>query len=162
MPEKIKLLIADDEVEFLDSIAKRLELREFAVTKAVNGEEAVTAAEKEKFDLALLDLKMPGLDGKQVLEILKREHKYLEVIILTGHGSLESAVECTKLGAYSYLPKPYEMEKLIESLRDAYTARMQKKFAHDEQRMNKILGMAPGSSALSILRTLREMDDEEK
>ena len=128
MKDKIKLLIVDDEVRFLDSIARRLELRDFEVTKAVNGAEAVNAARNSKFDLALIDLKMPGMDGSQVLEILKKEHKYLEAIILTGHGSLESAVECTKLGAFGYLPKPYELEDLIEKLKEAYQERLQKKF----------------------------------
>ena len=109
MPEKVKLLIVDDETQFVDSIARRLEMRGFDVTKAYGGQQAVDAARGGKFDLALLDLKMPGLDGRQVLEILKREHKFLEIIILTGHGSLESAVECTKLGAFGYLPKPYEL-----------------------------------------------------
>ncbi|MFH1892473.1 MAG: response regulator, partial [Candidatus Zixiibacteriota bacterium] len=89
---KIRLLIVDDELKFLDSIAKRLELRDFDITKATNGEQALEIARRERFDLVLLDLKMPGLNGKQVLEILKKEHKYLEVIILTGHGSLDSAV----------------------------------------------------------------------
>src|SRR4030043_1487675 len=132
MTEKIKLLIVDDEVKFLDSIAKRLEIRDFNVTKATNGQEAIDAAKAGKFDLALLDLKMPGMDGKHVLEILKKEHKFLEVIILTGHGSLDSAVECTKLGAFGYLPKPYELEKLLELLRQAYETRLRKKFEHDQ------------------------------
>ena len=162
MEEKIKLLIVDDEVQFLNSIAQRLELRGFEVTKAVNGQEAVEAARNDKFDLGLLDLKMPGLDGRQVLEILKKEHKFLEVIILTGHGSLESAVECTKLGAYTYLPKPYELDKLIEVLKEAYQARMQKKFENDMERMKKIMQIATGDSALGIMRRLRELDDEVK
>jgi DNA-binding NtrC family response regulator len=162
MPEKIKLLIVDDEVKFLDSVAKRLELRGFDVTKATRGEEAVEATRTDKFDLALLDLKMPGMDGKEVLEILKNEHKYLEVIILTGHGSVDSAVECTKLGAFSYLPKPYELENLLEVLRQAYEARLKKKFELDQTRMEKIIRLATGSSPLGILRELRKLDDEEK
>ncbi|MEP0828481.1 MAG: response regulator [Candidatus Zixiibacteriota bacterium] len=162
MPDKIKLLIVDDEVKFLDSIAQRLEMRGFDVTKAINGEEAVKWATARKFDLALLDLKMPGMDGKQVLEILKKEHKYLEVIILTGHGSLDSAVECTKLGAFSYLPKPYEIDKLLETLKEAYEARMRKKFELDGIRLQKIQQLATGNSALGILRALRELDNEEK
>jgi len=162
MTGKIRLLIVDDEVQFLTSIAQRLELRGFEVAKAANGLEAVDIARREKFDLALLDLKMPGLDGREVLEILKNEHKYLEVIILTGHGSFESAVECTKLGAYSYLPKPYELDKLIEMMKDAYQARLQKKFAGDQSRMEQIVSLATGESALGILRRLREVDDEEK
>ena len=133
MTGKIKLLIVDDEVQFLNSIAQRLELRGFEVAKAVNGLEAVDITRREKFDLALLDLKMPGMDGREVL------------------GSFESAVECTRLGAYSYLPKPYELDKLIDLMKDAYQARME-----------KIMSAATGESALGILRRLREVDDEEK
>jgi two-component system NtrC family response regulator len=162
MPEKIRLLIVDDEVRFLNSIARRLEMRGFDVSKACNGEQAVEVARGAKFDLALLDLKMPGLNGEQVLEILKQEHKYLEIIILTGHGSLESAVECTKLGAYCYLPKPYELEKLLEVLGEAYQTRLTKKFEADEARMKKIEQMATGQSALGILRELKKLDDDEK
>jgi DNA-binding NtrC family response regulator len=162
MADKIKLLIVDDEVKFLDSIAQRLQLRDFDVTKATNGQEAIEATRREKYDLALLDLKMPGIDGRQVLEILKKEHKFLEVIILTGHGSVDSAVECTKLGAFDYLPKPYELDKLLEVLKKAYQARLEKKFQLDEARMQKLQELAAGSSALGILREMRKLDDEEK
>ncbi len=162
MADKIRLLIVDDEIKFLNSIAKRLELRGFEVAKASNGQQAVDIARKEKFDLALLDLKMPGMDGSEVLRILKKEHKFIEIIILTGHGSLESAVECTKLGAYGYLPKPYELDNLLEILKEAYQSRLKKKFEFDQSRMEKIMSIATGSSALGILRALRELDDEEK
>jgi two-component system NtrC family response regulator len=162
MPGKIKLLIVDDEVKFLDSIAQRLELRDFDVVKATSGVEALEAAKNEKFDLALLDLKMPGMDGIEVLERLKKEHKYLEVIILTGHGSLDSAVKSTKLGAFGYLPKPYELENLLDVLKQAYETRMKKKFTQDQDRMDKIAKIAMGQSPLGILRALRELDDEEK
>ena len=160
--EKIKLLIVDDEVNFLHSIATRLEIRDFDVVKATNGAEAVAAANNKKFDIALLDLKMPGMDGRQVLEILKREHKYIEVIILTGHGSLESAVECTKLGAFGYLPKPYEFDKLLEILRDAFSKRMQKKFKTDNERIRKLMEIAAGSSPIGILREMKKLDNTEK
>ena len=162
MPDKIKILIVDDEVKFLDSIAQRLELRDFDVTKSTNGEEAVEIAKNEKFDLALLDLKMPGINGKEVLEILKKEHKFLEVIILTGHGSLDSAVECTKLGAFSYLPKPYELENLLEVLKQAYEARLKKKFEADQTRLESIMKLATGLSPLELMRKLREIDNDEK
>ena len=137
-------------------------LREFDVRTASRGAEAVEIAREEKFDLALLDLKMPGMDGKQVLEILKKEHKYIEVIILTGHGSVDLAVDCTKLGAFGYLPKPYELEKLLETLRQAFQTRLEKKYKADQNRMDKIAKLATGSSPLSILRELRKMDDEVK
>lgn len=162
MKDKIKLLIVDDEVQFLDSIAQRLELRDFNVTKAVNGTDALNYARKEKFDLALVDLKMPGIDGKEVLKILKEEHKFIEVIMLTGHGSLDSAVECTKLGAFGYLPKPYEFEKLIEVLKDSYKLRLEKKFESDNARMEKLMEIASGNSPLAIMREMRKLDDDEK
>ncbi|MHC5036782.1 MAG: response regulator [Planctomycetota bacterium] len=162
MSHVIKLLIVDDETQFLDAIAKRLRKRDFDVTTATNGPDAIEIARKEKFDIALLDLKMPGMDGSQVLKVLKQEHKFLEAIILTGHGSLESAVELTKLGAFGYLPKPYELEKLVETLKDAYETRLKKKFAADEAKMDKIMKLALGESALGILRKLKELDDEER
>ena len=115
-----------------------------------------------KFDLALPDLKMPGMDGKEVLEVLKKDHKYLEVILLTGHSSADSVVECTKLGAFGYLPKPYEPGNLIEILKQAYEARIKMKFESDQARIEKIAQMATGSSPLAILRELRKLDDEEK
>lgn len=162
MDNKIKLLIVDDEINFLNSIAERLEIRDFDVVKATNGAEAISASNTKKFDIALLDLKMPGMDGKQVLEIIKKEHKYIEVIILTGHGSLESAVECTKLGAFGYLPKPYELDKLLGILKEAYMIRMQKKFEQDSVRIEKLMSIATGSSSLGILREMRKLDNEDK
>lgn len=162
MTQNLKLLIVDDEVKFLDSIAQRLKMRGFEVTTAQDGQEAIKIAHSQKFDVALLDLKMPGLDGKQVLEILKKEHKYLEVIILTGHGSFESAAECTKLGAFGYLPKPYELEKLLEVLKSAYEIRMKKKFESDKNKMEKLMKIATGTSALGILQEMKKLDNEEK
>jgi DNA-binding NtrC family response regulator len=180
MDDKIKILIVDDEVNFLNSIARRLELRSFDVTKASSGQKALKAAEAGGFDLALLDLKMPGMDGTEVLKILKKEHRYIEVIMLTGHGSINSAVECTKLGAFSYLSKPYELEKLLEVLRDAYEMRLKKKFSADEGRLAEISKvtrryspeailrdardqMASGPGFLwTLFRELRKLDDDEK
>jgi len=162
MAHVIKLLIVDDETQFLDAIAKRLRKRDFDVKTATNGKDAIEIARNEKFDIALLDLKMPGMDGSQVLKVLKEEHKFLEAIILTGHGSLESAVELTKLGAFSYLPKPYELEKLVHTLKEAYEARLKKKFAADEKKMDRIMKLAMGESPLGILRQLKELDDEER
>ena len=162
MAHRIKLLIVDDEVRFLDAIARRLEMRGFDVTKASSGAAALAVAQTQKFDVALLDLKMPGMNGREILEVLKGEHKFLEVIILTGHGSLDSAVECTKLGAYGYLPKPYEFDKLIEVLRRAYEHRLRRKFEQDEKRLAELGEIALGNSPLGILRRMGEIDDGEK
>ena len=162
MEHPIKLLIVDDETRFLKAIATRLRKRGFDVRTAGDGPEALALARQEKFDIALLDLKMPGMDGGQVLQRLKLEHRFLEAVILTGHGSLESAVQLTKLGAFSYLPKPYELDKLIETLKDAYQARLKKKFAADEARMKRILAAEHSESPLAILRSLQELDDGER
>jgi DNA-binding NtrC family response regulator len=162
MEQVIKLLIVDDETRFLEAIATRLRKRGFDVQTATNGPEAIAQAREEKFDIALLDLKMPGMDGGEVLRVLKQEHNFLEVVILTGHGSLESAVELTKLGAFGYLPKPYELEKLLETLEQAYEARLKKKFAADDAKMSEILSARMGESPLGILRKLRELDDSRK
>jgi len=162
MEHAIKLLIVDDETRFLNAIAQRLTKRGFDVRTADNGEEAIQIARSEKFDIALLDLRMPGMDGGEVLRVLKGEHQFLEAIMLTGHGSLESAVELTRVGAFSYLPKPYELDKLIQVLKEAYQARLEKKFAADQAKMEKILALAEGESPLGILRKLRELDDLRK
>jgi DNA-binding NtrC family response regulator len=159
--KQLKLLIVDDEVDFLNSVAKRLELRDFDVTAVANGEDAIKAAKRGDFDLALLDLKMPGMDGTEVLGLLKKKHKFLEVIILTGHGSIDSAVECTKLGAFDYLSKPYELENLLDVLKRAYEARLRKKFEHDRRRMEEIEILSAGSP-LAVLRALVRLDDDEK
>ena len=162
MAGDIHVLIVDDEDEFLEAVSERLSMRGFDVTTATNGEAALEIADSKKFDLALVDLKMPGLDGQQVLAALKERHKHLEVIILTGHGSLDSAVDCTKLGAFRYLPKPCDIEKLVGTLRDAYETRIKRKFEADAERMSRINEIAAGRSPLGILRALRELDDDEK
>ncbi|MBU0741917.1 response regulator [bacterium] len=162
MDKHIRLLMVDDETEFLDSIAERLEQRGFDVTKACDGDRALEIAAKERFDLAVVDLRMPGMDGSALLEILKREHRFLEVIILTGHGSLESAFTCSKLGAFGYLQKPFDLDQLLETLTAAFQERMRKKYEHDDVRMTQLQKMALGSSPLGILRAMQELDDGEK
>jgi DNA-binding NtrC family response regulator len=158
----IQLLIVDDEVSFLDAIAQRLAMRGFDVTTASDGGQALAAAREKRFDLALLDLRMPGMKGEEVLEALRAEHAFLEVVILTGHGSIDSAVACTRLGAFGYLPKPYELDRLIEVLKDAYENRLRRKFEHDQERMARLASLVAGESPLGVLRRLREIDDERK
>jgi ActR/RegA family two-component response regulator len=116
--EKINLLIVDDEEEFLKSISRSLELRDFHVIAVNRGEKAIEAAKNNPLDIALVDLKMPGISGEGTLKLLKQEHKWMEVVILTGHGAIDSAVECTKSGAYSYLQKPCELNQLLCALQD--------------------------------------------
>ena len=160
--KKIKLLMVDDEVKFLESISKRLVLKNFDVTKAVTGKEAIESAEKGFFDVAIVDFQMPGMDGAEVLRVLKEKHKYLEIIMLTGHATVDSAVECTKLGAFKYLEKPYDFENLVETIQQAYEARLKKKFEHNQKRMEEIQKLSISSSPLGLLRALARLDNEEK
>jgi len=159
---KIKLLMVDDEVKFLESISKRLALKNFDVTTAATGQEAIESAEKGFFDVAVVDFQMPGMDGVQVLNALKKRHKYIEIIMLTGHATVDSAVEATKLGAFKYLEKPYAFEKLVEVIKEAYEARLKKKFEHNQKRMAEIQKLSFGQSPLGILRALANLDNEEK
>ena len=160
--KKIKLMLVDDEEDFLDSLARRLGKRDFDISTATEGKQAISLAKKEKFDVAILDMKMPGMDGMELLGILKKKHKYLEILILTGYGGVDSAVEATKLGAYAYLEKPYEFEKLIETIKNAFEARLKKKFQHDKNRMEELQMLSMRSSPLGILRSLMTLDDDRK
>jgi DNA-binding NtrC family response regulator len=107
-------------------------------------------------------MKMPGMDGMEVLKILKKKHKFLEVIILTGYGGIDSAVEATKLGAHAYLEKPYDFEKLLDVLKKAYESRLRKKFEHDKERMEEIEMLSMGSSPMGILKSLIRLDDDDR
>ncbi len=160
MSDNIKLLVVDDEVRFLETISQRLTMRDFDVTAVTSGEKAVEAADNEEFDLALVDLNMPGLRGEEVLEILKKNHPLMEVIILTGHGSVESAVSCTKSGSYGYLQKPAETEELLEVLKNAYQRRVQRKMKMSQKSMEQLMSAATRQSALSFLRKLKEMEEK--
>ncbi len=155
---KINILIVDDEEPFLKSMKKRLEVRGFQVLCVDRGDKAIEAAREHPIDIALVDLKMPGISGEETLEILKEEHEWMEVVILTGHGSVDSAVECTKSGAYSYLQKPCELENLLEILKDAYKKKVMNKMKLQESQMNDVLQRAPGDSPLAILRRLKKME----
>lgn len=156
--EKINLLIVDDEEQFLNSIKKRLEARDFNVIAVTRGEKAIDVARKSPVDIALVDLKMPGIDGEETLKVLKKEHKWMEIVILTGHGSIDSAVECTKSGAYGYLQKPCKLDELIEALKNAYQKRVMNKKNIDAIKMQEILSLSMGKSPLGILRRLKEID----
>ena len=158
----IKILLVDDEVKFLKAVSERLSIKGFDVTTADNGDDAVAAAKKGGFDVAVVDLQMPGMDGTEVLKILKQNHKFIEIIMLTGHATVDSAVECTKLGAFKYLEKPYDFEKLVEALQEAYQARMNKKFERHEKKMAAIQQLSMHQSPLGLLKALARLDDDQK
>ena len=100
------------------------------------------------------------MSGERLLELLKERHPFIEVIILTGHGSIDSAVECTRLGSYGYLQKPCETEELLEVLTEAFQRRVKRKLELDEEKMNRLLASVTGQSPLGILRKLQEIEEE--
>ena len=115
----IRILIADDEVEFASTLATRLELRGYVTEIANSGEETLEAITRQVPDLLLLDLKMPDLDGLEVLAKLRENHKELKVIILTGHGSFSTGNQGMTLGAFDYIMKPVELSLLLEKITEA-------------------------------------------
>lgn len=118
----LKVLIADDEIEFATTLVARLKLRNFKATMANSGKETLTAIEQQKPDVLVLDLKMPDLDGLEVLADLQTTHPRLAVIILTGHGSFEAGKQGMELGAYDYIMKPVDLNLLIEKIESAFEA----------------------------------------
>ena len=150
--------MVDDEEQFLNSIGRSLELRDFKVIAVNRGEKAIEAARKHPIDVALVDLKMPGINGEETLKALKREHQWMEVVILTGHGTIDSAAECTRSGAYSYLQKPCDLDRILEALKNAYKKKVMNRQKIEEEKMDALLRLTLSSSPLGILRKLKEID----
>jgi len=118
----IKILIVDDEVQFVELLAERLAARGFSVLTAFSGEEALAHIKNhEDVDVVILDVVMPGQTGHEVLKEIKNLRPLIEVIMLTGHGTVETAIEGMKLGAYDFLIKPTEITDLVAKINKAYT-----------------------------------------
>jgi DNA-binding NtrC family response regulator len=117
---KIKVLLVDDEKDFIESLAERLQLRDFDVTTALNGNDAIKSVQENDYDVIVLDVKMPGKDGIETLKDIKNTNQLSQVIMLTGHATVESAIQGMKLGAYDYIMKPTVTEDLINLLNKAY------------------------------------------
>jgi DNA-binding NtrC family response regulator len=119
----LKVLLVDDEEDYVRTMAERMEMREVGSDVALNGEQALAMLEGEVPDVMVLDLKMPGMGGLEVLERVKKHYPRVQVIILTGHGSDAEEVEARRLGAFDYLNKPVDINDLMESVRAAGLAR---------------------------------------
>ena len=124
------ILLVDDEVPFVETMAKRLAKRNLTVDTAFGGREALdklASGGPSAIDVVILDVKMPGMDGLETLAAIKSAHPNVEVIMLTGHATVESAIEGMKGGAYDYLMKPCEMDLLMSKVNEA----VDKKRAHE-------------------------------
>lgn len=136
---KIRVLLVDDEREFADVLAERLETRDFEVTKAFSGDEALEILKDRDVDVVVLDVLMPGKDGITTLQEIKRMRPLVEVIMLTGHGTVETAVEGMKLGAFDFLLKPTETRDLVEKLARAFQRKSEQEERIRNAQIRKIM-----------------------
>jgi len=118
--EKIKILLVDDEKEFVETLSERIRMRDHDSEVALNGEQALKKMDDDLPDVVVLDLKMPGMDGMEVLRRIRKAYPKVQVIMLTGHGSEKDEEEAKKLGAFEYLEKPVEIETLMKKVKKAY------------------------------------------
>jgi DNA-binding NtrC family response regulator len=119
------ILIVDDEQDFVEMLAASLQEIKENVAWAYSGQECLEVLEKNNTDVVILDIKMPGMDGIETLKEIKKRFPLVEVIMLTGHGSIETAVEGMKLGAFDYLLKPAEFDELVKKVEGAKKRKME-------------------------------------
>lgn len=131
MAEEFRVLVVDDEDVFRETLAKLMRRRNLHVAGAPTGQKALDLLDQGDFDVVVLDVKMPGLDGIETLREMKKRKPLIEVILLTGHGSMESGIEGMKLGAFDYVMKPVNMEELLNKLRQAYDRKVIHEGARD-------------------------------
>ncbi len=122
--ENFRVLIVDDELDFVETIVKRLKDRGLDVIGATSGREALDMMDGNEFDVAVLDVKMPGMDGIETLREMKKKNPMMEVIMLTGHGSVESGIQGLQLGAYNYVMKPVPLNDLLKQMTQAYERKL--------------------------------------
>lgn len=119
----LTVLIADDEIEFASTLVARLQLRKFRANMTNSGKATLAAIEQEQPDVLVLDLKMPDLDGLEVLASLQEKYPSLAVIMLTGHGSFAAGQKGMELGAYDYVMKPVDLNLLIDKIEGAFQSK---------------------------------------
>jgi DNA-binding NtrC family response regulator len=135
----IRILLVDDEQELVDYLAKRLRKKGHEVVGVTSGKEAIAQVTTQIFDVAVLDLKMPEMDGIEVLKHLKEAQPYLQVVMLTGHGSMDSALESGRHDAFRFLVKPYEFENLQETLDEANASKKQQQKDAFQEKLKDII-----------------------
>ena len=124
-----RVLVVDDELDFLETIVKRLKRRKVDATGVDSGKQALEILEKQHFDVVILDVRMPGMDGIETLKEIKRVRPLMEVIMLTGHASVGSGMQGMQLGAFDYVLKPADIDELLEKVQQAY----ERKSLHEEK-----------------------------
>jgi DNA-binding NtrC family response regulator len=127
---KPRLLLVDDEVPFVTNLVKLLSGRGYEVSAVYDGESALRAVQEREFDVVILDQNMPGKDGITVLRELKKKHPHLEVVILTGYGSVDMALKGFELGVYDYTSKPIHLGDLEAKIRQAFQRKILREWTH--------------------------------
>jgi len=122
----IKVLLVDDEVEFVDTLAQRLRMRELHVDTVYDGAQALAYIKKIEPDVIVLDLKMPGLYGIEVLREIKQINRNIQVIVLTGHGTDKDETEARKLGGFDFLRKPADLDLLVAKINEAFMEKLER------------------------------------
>ena len=144
---KTRILIVDDEEEFVEALSERLIMRDYDVTTSLSGEDAIEKVKGYNFDVVILDVSMPGMNGVEALGEIKKIKPLTEVIMLTGHATVESAIDGMKLGALDFLMKPCETEALVSKINKAYDRK-----AEHEQRIRDAKVQDIISSPRSVLK----------
>ncbi|MDO8746864.1 MAG: response regulator [Thermodesulfovibrionales bacterium] len=124
--KEIKVLLVDDEVDFVDTLAQRLKMRELLVDTVYDGEQALSFIKKTEPDVIVLDLKMPGLHGIEVLREIKASSPQIQVIILTGHGAERDEEEARRLGGFDFLRKPADIDLLVAKIKEAFMEKVER------------------------------------
>ena len=119
----IRVLLVDDEAGFVETLAKRLTRRSFEVLTAGNADEALDILAREPVEVCVLDVRMPGMDGVQATREIRSRHPSVEVILLTGHASIEASQEGLTFGAFDYILKPISLDELVYKIEDAHRSR---------------------------------------
>ena len=123
--KNMKVLLVDDEEEFVKALAERLKMRDLRSDTVLDGEEALSFVEDQEPDVMVLDLKMPGIDGMEVLRQVRKAYPKIQVIILTGHGTEKHEEEAKRLGAFDYLEKPVNLDVLVKKMKAAYRRKLE-------------------------------------
>ncbi len=143
---KSRLLLVDDEEQFVEALSERLSMRDYDVTTSLTGEDAIEKIKNYNFDVVILDVRLPGIEGAEVLREIKNLKPLAEVIMLTGHGTVEMAIEGMKLGAFDFLMKPCETEDLTAKIDKAHDRK-----AEQEDRIRAAQISQSASSPRSVL-----------
>ncbi|MHC1751362.1 response regulator [Humidesulfovibrio sp.] len=116
---EIRILLVDDEIDFVETMVKRFRIRKMPIETAGSGAEALKLVDEQDFDVVILDVRMPGMGGMEVLRQIRAKRPLTEVIMLTGHASLDAGMQGMSLGAYDYVLKPADFDELLDKVRRA-------------------------------------------